>query len=225
MGAVRLAGLRRVQAGVSEQSPQLLRLGGGHLRRHRLQQEQGEGRRGAEDVEGHPEPGVQGRHQREARHLRHAARAVVHAQEALRQRLLAGVRQAAAQGLRLARPALRPARQGRRPRLCARGVRGLHPVQGEGRRDRLRRPRRRAARDPDLHRRREQGAAPGGGEALRGLGAVEPRAERVPDAAAPALRLAPHRRPGDGNGQEASPSGSSSSRRTGTTTRPAMPCS
>ena len=103
---------------------------------------------GAEDVEGHPEPGLQGRHQRQARDLRHAAHAVVHAPQALWRRLLAGVRQAAAQGLRLARPALRPARQGRRSRLRARRVRGLHPLQGEGRGDRLRGAARRAARDP-----------------------------------------------------------------------------
>ena len=73
--------------------------GGVSFRRHRLQPQQGEGRGSAEDVEGHPQAVLQGRRHRQARHLGDAARAVVHPAQALRQRLLAGVRQAAAQGL------------------------------------------------------------------------------------------------------------------------------
>src|SRR5438128_7700208 len=92
--------------------PRLLRLGRHLVLRHQLQPRQGEDRAGAEDVEGYPQPCVQGWDQRQAGHLGHAARAVVHAPQALRQRLLAGVRQAAAEGLRRTRPALRSAVQG-----------------------------------------------------------------------------------------------------------------
>jgi iron(III) transport system substrate-binding protein len=49
----------------------------------------------------------------EARDLGHAALAVVHPAQDVRQRLLAGVRQAATEGLRRPGPALRPAGQGR----------------------------------------------------------------------------------------------------------------
>ena len=67
--------------------------------------------------------------------------------QAVRQRLLAGVRQAAPARLRLARAAVRPAGQGRRQGVRAGRIRRLHALQGEGRADRLRGAARRAAGD------------------------------------------------------------------------------
>ena len=79
------------------------------------------------------------------------------------------------EGLRRARPALRPALQGRRPDVRARRVRRLHALPGEGRRHRVRGAARRAARHVDLHRRGQPRAPSRGGQALRGLGAVQAR--------------------------------------------------
>ena len=118
---------------------------------------QGEGRGGAEELEGSARSEVAQRHELQDLHLGHAARAVVRAAQALRRRVLAGVRQAAPARLRFAGPALRPARQGRRQGLRARRVRGLHPLQGEGRGDRVRRAGRRPAGD----------AAPASGSSTR----------------------------------------------------------
>src|SRR5437867_3171816 len=201
LGAVHVARVRRVQAGISVDPGGLLRPAGRQLLRHLLQPHQGQTRAGAEDVEGHQQPGLQGRDQRQARDLGHAARALVHPAQDVRQRLLAGIRQAAAEGLRRARPALRPARQGRGPRLRARRVRGLHALPGQGRRDRVRRAARRDAGDRDLHRCRQQGATPGRGEALRRLGALQARPARLSEPEDPPLRLAAARRGADAHGQ------------------------
>src|SRR2546428_2668408 len=203
LGGARLTGARRVQGRAPVGPRRSLHLGRRQLRRHLLQPRQGEARAGAEDVEGHPQSGFQGRDQREARHLRHAARPVVHAAQALRQRLLAGVCQAAAEGIRRPRPALRPAVQGRRPHVRARRVRRLHALPGEGRGHRVRGAGRRITGDGLLHRRRQSRSPSRGGQALRGLGAVQARPGSLPEPEDPPLRFAADRRRADADRQAA----------------------
>src|SRR5437773_9693 len=203
LGGPRLTGAHGVQGRAPVGSRRSLHLGRRQLRRHLLQPRQGEARAGAQDVEGHPQPGVQGRGQRQARHLRHAARPVVRAAQALRQRLLAGVRPAAAKGLRRPRPALRPAVQRRRPHVRARRVRRLHALRREGRGDRVRGAARRTAGHGVLHRRRQSRPPSRGGQALRGLGAGQARPGGLPEPEDPPLRLAADRRAADAHRQAA----------------------
>ncbi len=106
-------------ADASEHARRLLLLGRRHLRRHRLQHGPCARGGGAEELEGPARSPLAQRDQLQAVDVRHAVRAVVRAEAALRRRLLEGVRQAAPARLRFARPVVRPPRQGRRQGLRA----------------------------------------------------------------------------------------------------------
>ena len=132
--ARRLRGLHRpvhgrVQEGLSERDARQLFLDRRDLRGARLQQEQGHRRGHPEDLPGHQQPALPQQDLLQDFVVRHPVRAVVPAAPDPRQRFLEGIRQAAPARLRLARAAVRPARQRRRRHDGARRVFGLHALQ------------------------------------------------------------------------------------------------